>query len=82
MKRNLGSELYYLVDELQGQGLTLSQARREFERQFIMASLRAHDGNVTRSARSLGVHRNTLHNKVSDLGISPTEAETKESLRR
>lgn len=82
MNRNLGAELYFLVDELQEQGLTLSQARREFEKQFIMASLRAHSGNVTRSARSLGVHRNTLHNKVSDLGISPVEVDQKDSLRR
>ena len=45
------------------------QARQEFERQFISASLKSNGGNLCRSARSLGVHRNTLRNKVSNLGI-------------
>lgn len=49
--------------------MTLAQARQEFERQFIVASLRTNGGNLCRSARSLGVHRNTLRNKVSNLGI-------------
>jgi DNA-binding NtrC family response regulator len=48
----------------------LEQARREFEKQFIVASLKSNRGNYCRSARSLGVHRNTLRNKVCDLGIA------------
>lgn len=59
-----------IVGELVRHGITLAQARREFERRFIVASIRSNDGNLCRSARRLGVHRNTLHNKVSDLGIS------------
>ena len=66
---NLNGRLYQIVDELVRRGLTLDQARREFERQFIVASLKSNRGNFCRSARSLGVHRNTLRNKVSDLGI-------------
>ena len=67
--QNLNGRLYQIVDELVRRGLTLEQARREFERQFIVASLKSNRGNFCRSARSLGVHRNTLRNKVSDLGI-------------
>ncbi len=67
--QNLNGRLYQIVDELVRRGLTLEQARREFERQFIVASLKSNRGNLCRSARSLGVHRNTLRNKVSDLGI-------------
>ena len=67
--RNLNGRLYDIVDELVSQGLTLEQARQEFERQFIVASLREHDWNYCRSARSMGVHRNTLRNKISSLGI-------------
>lgn len=69
VKQNLNGRLHQIVDELVSQGVTLEQARREFERQFIVASLRCNSGNLCRSARSLGVHRNTLRNKVSDLGI-------------
>ena len=68
-EQNLNGRLYQIVDELVRRGLTLDQARREFERQFIVASLKSNRGNFCRSARSLGVHRNTLRNKVSDLSI-------------
>ena len=67
---NLSGSLSRVVDELVRRGVTLDQARKEFEKQFIAASLKSNDGNVCRSARSLGVHRNTLRNKVSSLGIS------------
>jgi DNA-binding NtrC family response regulator len=67
--QNLNGRLFQIVDELVRRGVTLEQARREFERQFIVASLKSNRGNFCRSARSLGVHRNTLRNKVSDLGI-------------
>jgi len=68
-KKNLNGQLFTIVDELVRNGLTLDQARREFERQFIVAALKSNEGNLSRSARSIGVHRNTLRNKVSDLGI-------------
>jgi DNA-binding NtrC family response regulator len=72
-RTTLNGQLTEIVDELVHQGVTLEQARQEFERQFIMASLRSNDWNYCRSARSLGVHRNTLRNKVSHLGIPTSE---------
>ncbi len=68
-RKNLKDGLTPIVDELVRRGVSLQQAREEFERQFIQASLRSNGGNLCRSARSLGVHRNTLRNKVSSLGI-------------
>lgn len=69
MKRNLNGSLRTLVGELVRRGVPLSQARREFEKQYIVAALEDNEGNFSRSAKSLGVHRNTLRNKVSNLGI-------------
>jgi DNA-binding NtrC family response regulator len=69
MRRDLNGQLSQVVRELARSGVTLEQARREFERQFIVASLEDHRGNFSRSAKTLGVHRNTLRNKVSNLGI-------------
>ena len=69
MRKDLNGELRALVVELVDQGLTLGQARREFEREFIVAALRCHQGNLGGSAKSLGIHRNTLRNKVGNLGI-------------
>lgn len=71
---NLNGRLAEIVDVLVSRGVGLAQARKEFERQFIVASLRQHDGNLGRSARSLGIHRNTLRNKVSNLEIDPETA--------
>lgn len=84
VEQNLNGSLSRIVDELVRRGITLEQARREFERQFIVASLKSNDGNFCRSARSLGVHRNTLRNKVSTLGIAPqdTRARARRPARR
>ena len=41
--------------------------------EYITASLRCHGGNVSRSAAALGLHRNTLRNKVADLGVKLEE---------
>lgn len=70
---SLSASLSRIVDELVRRGVTLEQARREFEKRYIVASLKWHDGNYGRSAKSLGVHRNTLRNKVSTLGIGAEE---------
>jgi len=82
--QTLNGRLFQIVDELVRRGVTLEQARREFERQFIVASLKSNRGNFCRSARSLGVHRNTLRNKVSDLGIGSEDYDLpgKRQLRR
>jgi len=82
MSKNLNGELRALVDQLVDKGLTLGQARREFERQFIVAALRSHEGNLGGSAKSLGIHRNTLRNKVGDLGIVTGEYSPKRPRRR
>lgn len=65
----LNGQLCRLVDELVHRGVTLEQGRKEFEKQFIVASLRSTEGSVGRSAKSLGVHRNTLRNKIHRLDI-------------
>ena len=80
--QNLNGRLFQIVDELVRRGLTLEQARRGFERQFIVASLKSNRGNFCRSAKSLGVHRNTLRNKVSDLGIASEDYGARKAARR
>ncbi len=72
-KKDLKGQLDQVIHELVRQGLTLEQARKEFEKQFIVASIRRNDGNLSRSAQSLGVHRNTLRNKVTHLGIASSD---------
>ena len=70
---DLNGQLGRLVNRLASQGVTLAQAREIFERQFILASLRLNHGNITNSANHLGLHRNTLRNKVATLQIQATD---------
>ena len=69
----LSDQLDSLVNHLVCRGVTLTQARKIFERQFILASLRLNQGNLNRSANHLGIHRNTLRNKVDALRIQSAE---------
>ncbi len=58
------SKLQSVVDELYRSGIKLEQALREFERRYIEAALAGSRGNRTLAARNLGIHRNTLANKI------------------
>lgn len=73
VQETLNGRLCKIVDELVLRGVTLEQGRREFEKLFLLASLRSNDGNVGRSAKSLGIHRNTLRNMVHRLEIDVDE---------
>jgi DNA-binding NtrC family response regulator len=70
---SLHHRLSEIVAELVGRGLPLRQARRQFERQYLLAALRLHEGSLTRAAELLGVHRNTLRNRLDELGVRSTE---------
>jgi DNA-binding NtrC family response regulator len=45
------------------------EARRQFEIAFIKSKLREHDGNITRTAAAIGLHRQSLQEKLRELGI-------------
>ncbi len=49
--------------------ISLRDARSAFERAFIGQALRAHDGNVSKTAEALGLERSHLHRKIKLLGI-------------
>ncbi len=69
----LHAQLQQLVGRLVAGGLTLRQAKNEFERQFLIAALRAHGGSLGRSAEALGIHRNTLRNRLGSLNIKTVD---------
>jgi two-component system nitrogen regulation response regulator NtrX len=50
---------------------SLKEARDNFERAYILAELRAHDWNMTRTAQRLGIERSHLYRKVKAYGIAP-----------
>ncbi len=50
---------------------TLKEARDGFERAYILAELRGHDWNMTRTAEHLGIERSHLYRKIKSYGITP-----------
>jgi two-component system, NtrC family, nitrogen regulation response regulator NtrX len=51
-------------------GLTLQAARSRFEREFILKTMAAQGGNISRTADVLGVERSNLYRKMRALGIA------------
>lgn len=50
-------------------GNVLEMVVQNFERSFLLEQLRVHEWNRRETARSLGVHRNTIENKIRKYGI-------------
>lgn len=66
---SIDDRLNQIIRELIGNGITLEQAVQAFEGKYISAAMNANRGNVTRASRALGVHRNTLHNKLRSQSV-------------
>ena len=66
---NLDGQLQQIIDELLAHGISLDLAKKEFEKKYIVGAVKRSSGNLGRAAHSLGIHRNTLRNKVGILNI-------------
>ena len=55
-----------LIEEMVAKGIRYSDASREFERRFISRVLAAADGNLSKAADVLGIHRKTLSRKMAE----------------
>ncbi|HET7294997.1 MAG TPA: helix-turn-helix domain-containing protein [Vicinamibacteria bacterium] len=53
-----------LISQMVDRGILFSEARREFEKRFIARVLQRHRGNLSRAAKDLRIHRNTLGKKI------------------
>lgn len=59
-------QLDALVSEMIDKGILFGDARREFEKRFIARMLQRHKGNLSRAAKDLRIHRNTLGKKIDE----------------
>lgn len=50
-------------------GIVYEDAVVEFEKKFIRKVLEKNNGNQSKAAKALGIHRNTLSRKVEGLGL-------------
>ncbi|MBN2370662.1 MAG: histidine kinase [Vicinamibacteria bacterium] len=55
-----------LVSEMIEKGVLFADGRREFEKRFIGKMLQRHRGNLSRAAKELRIHRNTLGKKIEE----------------
>jgi DNA-binding NtrC family response regulator len=55
-----------LIEEMVEKGIRFADANREFERRFISKVLAESDGNLSKAADVLGIHRNTLRRKIAE----------------
>ena len=62
-----------VVPELPAEGpvALLSEARDQFEKDYILRTLAAQQGNMSRTAEVLGVERSNLYKKLRAFGITP-----------
>jgi DNA-binding NtrC family response regulator len=57
-------QLEALVGQMVERGILFDEAVNEFEKRFIKRALDRSNGNQSRAARILGIHRNTLSRKI------------------
>jgi len=50
--------------------MKLSEAKDEFEREFLVRKLEEQGGNITRASEALGITPSHLHNKIKKYGIN------------
>jgi DNA-binding NtrC family response regulator len=66
---SLHQRLELIVKDMIDKGINLKDALRELEKIFYEQAARKHEGNRTKMAETLGVHRNTLNNRAKVLKI-------------
>jgi DNA-binding NtrC family response regulator len=62
----MNERLQRLIEEMIEKGIRFSDANREFERRFISRVVVDSDGNLSKAAETLGIHRNTLSRKMAE----------------
>lgn len=58
-----------LVTQMVERGILFDEAIEEFEKRFIRRVLERANGNQSRAAQILGIHRNTLSRKIDEYKI-------------
>jgi len=66
---NLHQRMEIIIKEMMEREISLKDALREFEKIFFEQAAKKHEGNKTKMAQALGMHRNTLHNRAKLLKI-------------
>lgn len=66
---NIHERMVLLIEEMVEKELPIKEAIKEFEKIYIETAASKYNGNKTKMAQALGIHRNTLHNLCKALKI-------------
>ena len=62
-------QLEALIMQMYKSGILYGEAVREFKKRFILTVLKENKGNQCKTARQLGMHRNTLSRTITELEL-------------
>ena len=68
-KPSIHQKLEIIIDEMVEKELSLRDVLKEFEKIYIETAGKKYNSNMTKMAKALGVHRNTLRNRAKALKI-------------
>ncbi len=68
-KMPLRERLENLIEEMIEGGIRYPDARREFDKRFLTQVMELEKGNLSRAAKVLHIHRNTLSKKLQELKL-------------
>jgi len=70
IKKNIGSGGREYTKGVNISGESLKDSRDAFEKEYIIASLKKNDGNISVTARELDIERTNLHRKIKQYNIN------------
>lgn len=68
-KARLKDQLEALISEMVERGILFREAVSQVEKQYILNVLKKHNGNLSKTADILHIHRNTLSKRISEYKI-------------
>jgi DNA-binding NtrC family response regulator len=68
-KAPLRDRLENLIEDMIEGGIRFPDAKREFEKRFLAQVMERQKGNLSRAAKVLHIHRNTLSKKLHELKL-------------
>jgi DNA-binding protein Fis len=68
-KTPLRERLDNLIEDMIEGGIRYPDARREFDKRFLAQVMEIERGNLSRAAKVLHIHRNTLSKKLQELKL-------------
>lgn len=60
------ARLEALIDEMLDGGILLAEALTEFEKLYIKKALARNNSHLSKTAQTLGIHRNTIAKRVAE----------------